>query len=69
MSRSPAVVLAAIMKAKALSLDQALRVLQSRAPHISPNPGFMAQLELWADMGCQLDESHPGYKQFMLDQV
>jgi hypothetical protein len=36
---------------------------------VSPNPGFMAQLELWGEMGCCVDEDHPAYKQFMLDQV
>lgn len=68
-SRSPSVVLAAIMKAKGLALPQALDVLKARAPHISPNPGFMAQLELWGEMGYQVDEAHPAYKQFLLDQV
>jgi hypothetical protein len=29
----------------------------------------MAQLELWGEMGCCVDEDHPAYKQFMLDQV
>ncbi|KAF6264080.1 HAD-like domain-containing protein [Scenedesmus sp. NREL 46B-D3] len=68
-SRSPSVVAAAIMKAKGLALDEALAVLRARAPHASPNPGFMAQLELWGEMGCCVDEDHPVYKQFMLDQV
>lgn len=63
-SRSPAVVAAAIMKAKGLSLQDALRVLQARVPHAAPNPGFMAQLELWGEMGCQIDEDHPGFKQY-----
>jgi hypothetical protein len=57
------------MKAKGLALDQALAVLRARAPHVSPNLGFMAQLELWGEMGCCCDEDHPAYKQFMLDQV
>lgn len=68
-SRSPAVVIAAIMKAKGLALQDALRVLKSRVPHAAPNPGFMAQLELWGEMGCQIDEGHPGYKQYLLAKV
>lgn len=68
-SRSPSVVLAAIMKSKNLSLDAALDILKTRAPHIQPNAGFIAQLELWAEMGYEVDEAHPGYKQFLLDQV
>jgi dual specificity phosphatase 12 len=63
------VVVAAIMKAKGLALQQALEVLRARAPHVALNPGFMAQLELWGEMGCCLDEDHPAYKQFLLDQV
>jgi hypothetical protein len=43
--------------------------LGPRAPRVSPNPGFLAQLELWGEMGCCVDEDHPAYKQFMLDQV
>ncbi len=62
-------VIAAIMKAKGLALQDALRVLQARVPAASPNPGFMAQLELWGEMGCQIDEDHPGYKQFLLAKV
>eukprot|EP00878_Enallax_costatus_P046632 GHUV01056871.1.p1 GENE.GHUV01056871.1~~GHUV01056871.1.p1 ORF type:complete len:173 (+),score=31.26 GHUV01056871.1:277-795(+) len=68
-SRSPAIVLAAVMKAKGLGVPQALEILKARAPHVQPNPGFMAQLELWAEMSFQVDESHPAYKQFLLDQV
>eukprot|EP00879_Flechtneria_rotunda_P030268 GHRR01032881.1.p1 GENE.GHRR01032881.1~~GHRR01032881.1.p1 ORF type:complete len:356 (+),score=106.91 GHRR01032881.1:23-1090(+) len=68
-SRSPAVITAALMKAKGLTLPKALEVLRNKAPHASPNPGFMAQLALWGDMGCDIDEAHPAYKQFMLDQI
>jgi len=57
------------MKAKGLALQDALRVLQARIPHAAPNPGFMAQLELWGEMGCQIDEDHPGYKQYLLAKV
>lgn len=68
-SRSPAVVIAAIMKAKGLAAQEALGVLQARVPAACPNPGFVAQLELWGEMGCQIDEEHPGYKQYMLAKV
>lgn len=57
------------MKAKGLAVQDALRVMQARVPHAAPNPGFMAQLELWGEMGCQIDEEHPGYKQYMLSKV
>jgi dual specificity phosphatase 12 len=57
------------MKAKRLPAGEALAALQARAPGAAPNPGFMAQLELWGEMGCAIEEGHPGYKQFMLAQV
>lgn len=62
-------VIAAIMKAKGLAVQDALRVLQARVPAACPNSGFMAQLELWGEMGCQIDEDHAGYKQYMLAKV
>jgi hypothetical protein len=64
-----AVVAALIMSAKGLSREAALDLLTSKVPGAAPNPGFLEQLGLWGDMGCQLDEGHPGYKRFLLDQV
>lgn len=52
-----------------MPVQDAVKLLQARVPQISPNPGFMAQLELWGEMGCVIDETHPGYKQFLLAQV
>jgi dual specificity phosphatase 12 len=57
------------MKAKGVAVQDALRVLQARVPAACPNPGFMAQLELWGEMGCQIAEDHAGYKQYLLAKV
>jgi hypothetical protein len=46
-SRSAAVVAAAIMKAKHMAAADALQLLRSKAPDVSPNDGFLAQLELF----------------------
>lgn len=33
-----------------------------------PNPGFMAQLKLFEQMGCQIDNKCHAYRQFMTQQ-
>lgn len=68
-SRSAAVVAALIMRAKQLEPYEALVILRRSAPGAAPNPGFREQLQVWADMGWQLDVKHPSYKAFMLEQV
>jgi dual specificity phosphatase 12 len=64
-----AVVAALVMSAKGLPRDAALELVAAKVPGAAPNPGFVEQLGLWGDMGCQLDEGHPGYKRFLLEQV
>ncbi len=68
-SRSAAVIAATIMRAKRLDADAAMQALRVRAPGAMPNAGFLAQLQLWGDMGWDLDTAHPGYKQHQLDMV
>lgn len=68
-SRSAAVVAALVMKAKQLEPYDALVILRRAAPGAAPNAGFRDQLGVWSDMGWALDERHPAYKAFMLDQV
>jgi hypothetical protein len=57
------------MRAKQLEPYEALTLLRRAAPWAAPNPGFLDQLGVWADMGWRLDERHPAYKAFQLDQV
>jgi hypothetical protein len=57
------------MRAKQLEPYDALVILRRACPSAAPNPGFRDQLGVWADMGWRLDERHPSYKAFMLEQV
>jgi hypothetical protein len=68
-SRSAAVVAALIMRAKQLEPYEALTILRRPAPWAAPNPGFLGQLGVWADMGWRLDARHPSYRAFQLEQV
>lgn len=65
-SRSGAVVTAFLMKHLALSHEEALVFAKKMKPDIGPNHGFLSQLELFGEMGCELDDSHPAYKEFKL---
>jgi hypothetical protein len=69
MSRSAAVVAALIMRAKRLEPYDSLVILRRAVRSAAPNAGFMDQLGVWADMGWCLNERHPSYKAFMLEQV
>lgn len=68
-SRSIAVIVATIMKAKRMSAADALSIVSARCPAAAPNTGFLRQLHLWEEMGWQLDEDHPAYKRFLMQQV
>ncbi|KAG1663132.1 hypothetical protein FOA52_000654 [Chlamydomonas sp. UWO 241] len=73
-SRSAAVALAFIMKARGLGAQEALNLVQSKSSAAGgegacPNEGFWGQLLLFQDMRCRLDESHPVYRMWCLEQV
>lgn len=77
-SRSAAVAAACLLARAALQpatptapLEPAAAVaeLQRHWPRAAPNPGFMAQLELFAAMGCSRLESYVPYKRFLLQQA
>lgn len=60
-SRSVTVVAAYFIMSKHLSPDEALNVIRTNLPRAQPNSGFMAQLEMWHEMGCALVR---GYEQY-----
>ncbi|KAI3431699.1 hypothetical protein D9Q98_004744 [Chlorella vulgaris] len=77
-SRSAAVAAACLLARAALQPATATAPLEPTAavaelrrhwPRAAPNPGFMAQLELFAAMGCRLLESYVPYKRFLLQQA
>lgn len=66
-SRSAAVVTAFLASATGCSMAEALLRLQQLRPPVSPNEGFLRQLQLWEQMGATLDLSHPQYQTFLLE--
>ena len=70
-SRSAAVAVAHLMRQRQLAPEAALSALRfvPGAAAAAPNPGFVAQLEMFGGMGCQLADGHQPYKRFLLQQV
>ena len=56
------------MVTEQMTPGDALKSLQQKAPWVSPNPGFMHQLALFADMGCKVDPSYGPYQAMLLTQ-
>jgi protein-tyrosine phosphatase len=48
-SRGPTVVMAYLIDALGLSVDEAYAMVKAARPKVLPNPGFMRQLRLWED--------------------
>eukprot|EP00892_Ulva_mutabilis_P004666 jgi/Ulvmu1/2571/UM014_0022.1 len=67
-SRSASVVVAFMCYSMGLSVNEALDVLILSCPQVSPNEGFIRQLSLYVDMGCEVDEDNEAYKRFKLIQ-
>lgn len=55
-SRSGAVVIAYLMRARMIGFYDALHVAQQSRPLINPNSGFSDQLRLWEQLGCTIFE-------------
>jgi hypothetical protein len=75
-SRSAAVAVALFMAARkerraeeALALLKASAVPQGGADHMQPNDGFMAQLDLFGEMGWEVDERHAAYKAYKAERL
>lgn len=68
-SRSATVVIAYIMKTNQLSLDEAVKFVQERRPCVSPNDGFMEQLQLFEKMGCRVDCSNEEFRRYTLSSL
>lgn len=56
------------MASEGLSVGRALESLKQVAPWVCPNPGFMHQLALFADMGCSLKPDYPPYRALLFSQ-
>lgn len=65
-SRSAALVIAYIMKKYSLPFADAYKRVKRKRRIVHPNPGFIAQLKLYEQMGCKIDVDYPKYKVFCL---
>lgn len=66
-SRSVTITIAFLLrKYPQLSVDSALELIRKKRPLAEPNDGFMAQLQLYKDMGCPRDiDAHPKYQRWL----
>lgn len=65
-SRSAAVVIAFIMKKYSLNFEEAFEVTKSKRRFVAPNPGFVAQLKLYQDMGYSIDNTNVQFRMYRL---
>lgn len=65
-SRSATLVIAYLMKKHELTLEVAFELVKSKRRFVGPNPGFMAQLKLYEDMGCTIDSRNVQFKMYRL---
>lgn len=69
-SRSVTVTIAYLLrKYPQHTVKSALELIRESRPIAEPNDGFMAQLQLYKEMGCPRDiEAHPKYQRWLYDQ-
>ena len=57
------------MATEKLPSEDAVASISAVRHSIQPNDGFITQLRVWEEMGCQLDDSHAFVKQKALDAL
>lgn len=68
-SRSAAIVIAHVMRARDVDPEEALRLVRLAHPPASPNEGFLAQLSLWHTMGCKLNMADEAYRLYSVAKL
>ncbi|KAL8597520.1 hypothetical protein ACOMHN_033391 [Nucella lapillus] len=68
-SRSATVVIAYMMRTNSLSKVAALEFVRSRRSIVSPNDGFLQQLDLFELMGCKVNQTHEEFRRYMLSKM
>ncbi|KAK0046021.1 dual specificity protein phosphatase 12 [Biomphalaria pfeifferi] len=68
-SRSSTVVAAYLMQKHLVTKDKALEIIAAVRHFIRPNDGFQEQLQLFENMGCRIDKSHPEYRAYQLNKL
>lgn len=69
MSRSATVAIGYLMYKNKVPLEVAMDILKKYRGNVKPNPGFMRQLELFEQIGCELNNGHPLYRQYKLEML
>jgi len=65
-SRSATVLAAYLMKSRQLEAKEAVQLIRQYRPFVEPNPGFMAQLEVYHQMNYTTDlDGHPIYQRWL----
>lgn len=65
-SRSVAIILAYLMYKYKLSVEQAIHAIKRKSPAAQPNDGFVEQLQLFKEMGCEVQQKSKVYKSFLI---
>ncbi|KAJ2933914.1 hypothetical protein H1R20_g3153, partial [Candolleomyces eurysporus] len=68
-SRSATVVAAYLMYSKKLSPTEAVDLIRLARPFVSPNPGFLNQLEVYHEAGCVVSTDSTDVRRFYLDRT
>ncbi|KAH9507363.1 dual specificity phosphatase 12 [Bulinus truncatus] len=68
-SRSSTVVASYIMQKLQVRKDKALEIIAAARHFVRPNDGFQEQLQLFENMGCRIDKSHPEYRAYQLNKL
>ncbi|XP_017885920.1 dual specificity protein phosphatase MPK-4 isoform X1 [Ceratina calcarata] len=65
-SRSAAIVIAYIMKKYGRSFRDAFEAVKEKRRFVGPNAGFLAQLKLYEEMGCGINNTNVHFKMYRL---
>lgn len=67
-SRSATIVCAYLMQKCRLSVEEAINWIKTKRP-ISPNNGFVRQLELFYEMGYKLNANNREFRNYLIDKI
>ncbi|KAJ9475613.1 Tyrosine-protein phosphatase YVH1 [Pseudozyma hubeiensis] len=68
-SRSVAIAAAYLMHTRRIDATTAISMIRRRRPSASPNSGFMAQLELYAQVGFEVDMKWQSVRRFLMSKT
>lgn len=68
-SRSVAIVAAYLMHTRRISASTAVSMIQRRRTHAEPNRGFLAQLELYQQVGFEVDMKWQAVRRFLMSKT